>query len=119
MFIIHSKKNARRILRDGAKTLFWEDIWLGYKYFVDQFPRLYNISFTVTVQMVKNRGWYKFAFRRTLHGETGQQWMTIREMPSALEVNDVNARVKWILIELFFCSRRLISTDESFCFGGI
>ena len=62
---------TRRVVGDGAKTLFWEDVWPGDKKVAELFPRLYNISFDkmITVKKAKSFGWASFTFRRTLHGE--------------------------------------------------
>lgn len=45
---------TRRIVGNGAKTQFWEDVWLGECSLVARFSRLYHITFTkhVTVKLV-------------------------------------------------------------------
>lgn len=50
---------------DGARTLFWEDVWLGGGKLAGAFPRLYNITFykMVIVKQVVEKGWENVAFK--------------------------------------------------------
>jgi hypothetical protein len=63
---------AKRIMYDGRKTLFWEDIWINNLPLAIQFPRLYNLAFKKmqTVHTIKHEGWGVIRFRRLSYGET-------------------------------------------------
>lgn len=68
---------ARSVVGDGARTLFWEDVWLEGGKLANAFPRPYNITFDkmVTVKQVMKKGWENVTIRRSLHGEYLAQWM--------------------------------------------
>lgn len=38
------KSHIRRVVRNGAATLFWQDLWLGQSPLKNQFPRLFSIA---------------------------------------------------------------------------
>lgn len=42
---------------DGARTLFWENVWLGDRKLAEIFPRIYNITFTKLVTQISLRFW--------------------------------------------------------------
>lgn len=37
-------RGIRKVIGNGSSTWFWEDIWVGDRSLVEQFPRLYHIS---------------------------------------------------------------------------
>jgi hypothetical protein len=60
----------------AKKTLFWIDKWVNSSPLSIHFPKLYHLTFQkeITVSKVKNEGWGVVRFRRTLYGDTLQQW---------------------------------------------
>ena len=57
---------AVRKINNGAKTMFWEDVWVNDSPLALQFPGLSALTFTkmVTVKKVKDEGWEIFRFKR-------------------------------------------------------
>lgn len=76
---------------NGKKTLFWEDSWIGSKPLSEQFPELYDLTFSknITLDKVKNTGWGCFKFRRLLHGNKLKIWNNIKQVCDNLHL-DVN-----------------------------
>ena len=87
------------MIGDGARTLFWEDLWLGDKKQAEIFPRLYNITFPklVTIKTVKEAGWDRFTFKRTLHGEHLVQREELKKLIDEVELVDEKDKVLWLL----------------------
>lgn len=81
------------------KTTFWEDMCLGDKYLVEQFPRLYinNFSKSIAIKLDKTRGWDSIEFRRTLYGNTEQQWSDLKELVNDVELTYEKDTRKWAL----------------------
>jgi hypothetical protein len=79
------------------KTLFWEDNWVNNAPLAVQFLRLYQLSFQkgFTVKNLKQQGWDMIRFRRTLLGDTLQQWDTLKNMVDEIQLNEGKDRVKW------------------------
>jgi hypothetical protein len=67
---------CERILGDGCKTRFWEDVWVGEKPMCVVFPRLYNLTCTheITVAKVFAQEFNCIHFRRCLYGESLEMW---------------------------------------------
>jgi hypothetical protein len=55
-----------------------------------QFPRLYQLSFQkgFIVRNLKQQGWDMIQFRRTLFGETLQQWEELKNMVDRVQLDD-------------------------------
>lgn len=84
---------------NGARTLFWEDVWFGKRKLAEVFPRLYDITFSrmVTVRKVVGEGCDSVTFRRTLHGETLAQWEEMKSLVGGVVLNEDNDKLIWIL----------------------
>lgn len=76
---------------NGKKTLFWEVSWMGSKPLSEQFPELYDLTFSknITLDKVKNTGWGCFKFRKLLHGNKLKAWNSIKQVCDNLHI-DVN-----------------------------
>jgi hypothetical protein len=57
---------------------------------------LYHTTFQkdITVNKVKNEGWSSIRFRRTLYGETLQQWEELKRMVDGVQLSDEADRVR-------------------------
>jgi hypothetical protein len=75
------------VVRDGMKTRFWEDTWLGDSPLATQYPNLYNIASNkqVLVADVLSQVPLNIGFNRTLTGDRWNSW--IRLLRSLMEVN--------------------------------
>ena len=67
---------------DGARTRFWEDIWLKDKTLANIFPDLYLISQNqqITVLKVSQIGINNLSFRRRLLGSKGASWIELKNL---------------------------------------
>ena len=65
----------------------------------DDYPRLYNLSFghNITVAEAIRKGWHDFKPRRTLHGETLDNWSNLKARCQQIEMSDGQDRVEWTL----------------------
>jgi hypothetical protein len=81
---------AKRVMKDGKKTLFWGDNWVNNIPLATQFPRLYNLAFKkcLTVYTVKQEGWGLVRFRRMLYGKTLAQWEELKRLVDGIHLND-------------------------------
>ena len=64
------------VVGDGAKTRFWEDLWISDTCFASQFPRLYAISNNqnITVKDAFAVGLNSLSFRRALTRVKMEEW---------------------------------------------
>ena len=87
------------MLGNEAETLICEDIWLDDLALAERFSRLYAISFSKlsTLQSAKNRGWSDFEFKRTMYGDTEQQWADLQSLLGEVMSTEDKDRVKWTL----------------------
>lgn len=90
---------TKRVVGNGAKTLFWEDKWLGDKSLAESFPSLYSIAVTknVTVQFLMRSGLDMIVFRRILYGEALEQWENLRYLVPEHEFSECQDKVTWSL----------------------
>lgn len=88
-----------RVVGNGAKTLFWEDIWLDGMALASKFPRLYHIAYEkqVTVLAVREGGIQNVQFRRTLLGTYFDQWQEFQRRFLEFQFNEEEDRVRWKL----------------------
>jgi hypothetical protein len=89
--------HCERITKNGKKTLFWTDSWVNDSPLASQFPRLFHITFQkeITLFKVKGEGWGSIRFRRTLYGETLQQWEELKRLVDEVSLFEETDRVKW------------------------
>lgn len=92
-------KLTRRVVGDGARTLFWEDIWLGKRKLAEVYPRLYDISFDKmkTVKQIVAKGWDNVDFRRSIHGDYLRQWREVKGIVDRINLTEDKDRVEWLL----------------------
>ena len=94
-----SYRCCQRVVGDGRKTRFCEDVWLRDKPLCLVFPRLYNLTFCrhVTVAKVFSQDFDCIRFRRCLYGETLEIWNKLHDMCSQVTLSEEPDRVKWLL----------------------
>jgi hypothetical protein len=88
---------CRKIIGNGQRTLFWEDLWVGDKPLREKFPRLYFLTVNFTVARVFNEGWGCIRFRRVLFGETAKLWQELKNLCQNVTLSNVEDRSKWLL----------------------
>jgi hypothetical protein len=76
---------------------------------ITEFPRLYNVTFTkfITVSRIEDEGWGVVRFRRTLHGETAEQWTNLKNLVYAFQLNDEPDRLNWTTRSIMFTIKSL------------
>jgi hypothetical protein len=91
------QQQCERIIKNGRKTLFWTDSWVNNSPLASEFPRLFHITFQkeITLFKVKDGGSGSIRFRRTLYGETHQQWEELRRLVDDFQLSEDPDRVKW------------------------
>jgi hypothetical protein len=69
------------VIKDGASTRFWEDIWLGNTSLYNQYPSLYNIVQRkhVTVANVLSNTPLNVGFNRVLTRDKYEAWLNLME----------------------------------------
>lgn len=74
----------------GERIRFWEDVWIGNQSLAEQFPNLYNLTFSrnVTVARVFSRGWGSVRFIRTLIGGNLDKWKAIKDLCKDIQLSD-------------------------------
>jgi hypothetical protein len=87
------------IVRDGKKTRFWEDTWIGDTHLATQYPNLYNIARTkhVLVTDVLSNVQLNIRFNRTLTGERWNSWVTLLRRLISVNLSDESDNFKWSL----------------------
>jgi hypothetical protein len=90
---------CKRLLGDGCKTRFWEDVWVGEKPLCVLFPRLYNLTFSqdVSVAKVFAQNFNCIRFRRCLYGESLEMWNKLLDMCGNTSLSQEPDRVSWKL----------------------
>jgi hypothetical protein len=69
------------VIKDGASTRFWEDVWLGNTSLSTQYPSLYNIvqHKHVTVANVLSNTPLNVGFNRLLTRDKYEAWLNLVE----------------------------------------
>jgi mannosylglycoprotein endo-beta-mannosidase len=90
---------CKRLLGDGCKTRFWEDVWVGEKPLCVLFPSLYNLTFSqdVSVAKVFAQNFNCIRFRRCLYGESLEMWNKLLDMCGNTSLSQEPDRVSWKL----------------------
>lgn len=113
---------TKRIVGDGAKTQFWEDIWTGTQPLAVRYPRLYNITFSKhkAVKQVKDEGLDSICFRRTLYEETAAQLDETKIFWDSFEFSEELDGMRWLTWFLWAIFYKIfISSIESYESGRI
>jgi hypothetical protein len=93
------QQHYERITKHGKKTLSWTDKWVNNSSLSAQFHGLYLLTFQkeITMSKVNNEGRDVIRFRRTLYGETLQQWKEMKVIVDGVQLSDGDGayKVKW------------------------
>ena len=92
-------KFRRKVIGNGERTRFWEDLWVGDRPLCERFSRLYNLTFSknVLVAAVLNTNWVAIKFRRVLWGETALMWQNLKDLCAHIRLVEEEDRCKWLL----------------------
>jgi mannosylglycoprotein endo-beta-mannosidase len=103
---------CKRVLGDGCKTRFWEDVWVGEKPLSVLFPRLYNLTFSqgVSVARVFAQDFNCIRFRRCLYGESLEMWNKLLDMCGSTTLSQEPDRVSLKLTKSGIFSVKLLYT---------
>lgn len=84
-------------VRNGKKTRFWEDRWLGKDSLALTFPKLYNFSQNhhITARDAFSSNLSSLSFRRALVGEKIDLWAKMVDL--CKNVNDSEDKLSWLL----------------------
>jgi len=87
------------IIKDGTKTRFWDDTWVGDKPLKDAYPSLYNIvrDFHATVSKVMSTSPLNISFRRALVDNKLLEWRKLVAQVSNVGLVEGSDYFKWKL----------------------
>jgi hypothetical protein len=87
------------VVRDGMKTRFWEDTWLGDAPLASQYPNLYTIarSKNVLVADVLSHAPLNIRFNRMLIGDRWDSWVSLLRRLMVVNLSDEPDSFKWRL----------------------
>jgi hypothetical protein len=84
---------------NGENARFWEDRWVNDRALKDDFPRSYNLCFdkNKSVKYMFDKGLGNVNFRRTLYGDSLEQWEHIKDSRSGVVLSGDRDRIFWTL----------------------
>jgi hypothetical protein len=87
------------VVRDGMKTRFWEDTWLGDTPLATQYPNLYVIARTkhVLVADVLSHAPLNIRFNRTLTRDRWNSWVSLLRRLMRVNLSEEPDSFKWRL----------------------
>ena len=90
---------CRKVVGNGKRTRFWEDLWLGDIPLCQRFSRLYNLTLSknVLIAEVFETNWTNIKFRRTLWGETAAMWQELQTLCMGVSLVEGEDRCRWVL----------------------
>ena len=93
---------CRKVIGNGDRTSFWNDLWLGDKQLSETFPILFNLSHgkNVSVAKVFLEVWEVLNFRRNLWGELADMLLTLKELCMGVQLTQTEDRCRWLLTKL-------------------
>ena len=112
-------------VKDGTKTRFWEDTWVGVKPLKIKYPSLYNIvrDRHATVSKVIATSPLNISFRRALVGDKLLEWINLVSQISSVGLVASSDYFRWNLTKSGLFSVRslylhLIDTQPPKSFFG-
>jgi hypothetical protein len=108
-----------RVVRNGKRTRFWEDHWIGDEPFAVKYKNLYDICECrgITVHEALLERWSNLKFRRTLTDNVLQMWESLIAECAVVVLSDENDTVKWKLDPKGFSVRSMYRALKWRSFG--
>jgi hypothetical protein len=120
-FNVHLKNKVG----NGAKTLFWRDIWVGDRPLKDVFPRLFSVSTSKDLLVSEAVAWeegrwrWEVAWRRNLFGWELDLYHNMLESFRGISISEVEDKWIWTedddgIFSVKSCYNLLARLDSSF-----